>query len=221
MNLGNLRAALARQRFSELGVDRWRADTGALKSDEVASLRRRERLFRALVLIKGAVRLPLTISRSIRMLAELLADVERLHAAPRRKMKAGRGCVLDRQTWLVNGSRIKLGNHVKVSAFSALIAGFEAEITIGDYTILGPGVFVVAANHGIASNGVPIRYQAWKERPVAIGNDVWIGANAVVLPGTQIGDGAVVGAGTVVSGHIPPGVIVYGDRGELKMRERK
>ena len=93
---------------------------------------------------------------------------------------------------------------------------------IGDYTILGPGVFVVAANHGIAKDGgIPIRYQAWNEKPVHIGSNVWIGANAVILPGSRIGDGAVIGAGAVVRGEVPPGCIAYSRGAGLNVRERQ
>ncbi|GJF14842.1 acetyltransferase [Mycolicibacterium cyprinidarum] len=189
--------------------------------EELVHLRRRERLFVFLGLLTGAVRFPVTTVRALSNLVWFLSDLERLHGAPRRKMRTGRGCVLDRDTWLVNGSNIELGDFVKVSAFSALIAGSEAKIRIGDHSILGPGVFVVAANHGIARNGVPIRYQPWKEKPVVIGDDVWIGANAVILPGSSIGAGAVVGAGTVISGDIPAGAIVYQETGPLVMRQRQ
>jgi acetyltransferase-like isoleucine patch superfamily enzyme len=188
---------------------------------ELADLRHRNRLFFWWRLLKTTVRFPATVVRLLSNLVLLLVDLERLHGAPRRKMRTGRGCVLDTETWLVNGSNIELGDFVKVSAFSALIAGFEAKIRIGNYTILGPGVSVVAANHGIAMNGVPIRYQPWNEKPVAIGDDVWVGANAVILPGTSIGAGAVIGAGTVVSGDIPAGAIVYHERGSLVMRQRQ
>ena len=190
-----------------------------LGSEELADLRHRERRFLWWRLVKATVRFPATVVRLLSNLVLLLVDLERLHGAPRRKMRMGRGCVLDRETWLVNGSNIELGNFVKVSAFSALIAGSEAKIRIGNHAILGPGVFVVAANHGISKTGVPIRYQPWKEKPVVIGDDVWVGANAVVLPGTSIGAGAVIGAGTVVSGDIPAGAIVYHDKGALAMRQ--
>ncbi|MGU3497938.1 acyltransferase [Mycobacterium sp. C31M] len=127
---------------------------------------------------------------------------------------------MDRATWLVNGSNIELGDHVKVSTFSALIAGYDASIKIGHYTILGPGVFVVAANHGIADRHIPIRYQPWKEQSVVIGDDVWVGANAVILPGATIGTGSVIGAGAVVTGNIPPGSIVHQDNQTLVVRRR-
>jgi acetyltransferase-like isoleucine patch superfamily enzyme len=210
-----------RHRFDELDLDRWRADTNPDSGQDLPELHRRERLFFWWATAKGILRFPLTVIRSLTNVVTFVADLERLHGAPRRAMHTGRGCVLDRATWLVNGSRIELGDYVKVSAFSALIAGFDARITIGNYTILGPGVFVVAANHGIAANGVPIRYQAWSERPVVIGDDVWIGANAVILPGTTIGSGAVIGAGTVVSGVVPAGAVVHQQRGSLVIRQRQ
>lgn len=210
-----------RHRFDELDLDRWRAETSQVADQDTSELRHRERLFFWWAIAKGIVRSPLTVVRSVINLVAFVADLERLHGAPRRAMRTGRGCVLDRETWLVNGSRIELGDYVKVSAFSALIAGFDARISIGNYTILGPGVFVVAANHGVAANGVPIRYQPWSERPVVIGDDVWIGANAVILPGTIIGSGAVIGAGAVVSGEVPAGAIVHQRRGSLVVRPRQ
>lgn len=215
------RAAHQRHRFDELGLDRWRADAGILDTGQLADLRRREYHFFGWRLAKGIVRFPATIFRTLSNLMLFLNDLERLHGSPRRKMRTGRGCVLDRQTWLVNGANIELGDYVKVSAFSALMAGYEAKICIGNYSILGPGVIVVAANHGIAMNGTPIRYQAWKERPVVIGPDVWVGANAVILPGTSIGAGAVIGAGTVVHGEIPAGAVVYHERGSLVITPRR
>jgi acetyltransferase-like isoleucine patch superfamily enzyme len=192
-----------------------------LKGEELMDLRHRERHFIWWRLVRITVGFPGTVIRSLTNLVLFVVDLERLHGSPRRQMRTGRGCVLDRQTWLVNGSNIELGDFVKVSAFSALIAGFEAKIRIGNYAILGPGVFVVAANHGIAMNGIPMRYQSWKEKPVVIGDDVWVGANAVILPGTSIGAGAVIGAGTVVSGDIPGGTIVHHKKGSLVMRQRQ
>lgn len=216
----NVKAYLRRYRFEDIPLDSWRAANAQLEAGQVEQLRQRKRAFAVWRTVKAVVLFPAVVLRSLRNLFELLADIERLHSGPRRNMREGRGCVLDRSTWLVNGSNIELGDHVKLSAFSALIAGFEAKISIGDYTIIGPGVFVVAANHGIAKSGVPIRYQNWKEKSVVIEEDVWIGANAVVLPGTRIGRGSVIGASAVISGDIPAHVIVHQDKGNLIMRAR-
>lgn len=215
------RAFYQRQRFGALALDRWRADAGICDAADVAGLKRRERLFLLWRALRSTALLPGTAIRLVGNSFLFMLDFDRLHGAPRRQVRQGRGCVLDRATWLMNGANIVLGDFVKVSAFSSLLAGRQAEIRIGNYTIIGPGVAIVATNHGIARNGIPIRYQDWTEKTVDIGEDVWLGANAVVLPGTTIGSGAVVGAGTVVSGTIPPDTIVYQDRGSLVVRKRK
>lgn len=216
------RAIRRDQRFDELGLDRWRASRGLLSPLEVLELGRRERLFFWWCKARQFVLLPASTIRAVGNFVALLVDMDRLHGSPRRQMQLGRGCVVDRVTWLVNGENINLGDSVKVSAFSALIAGPTARIEIGNYSILGPGVMIVAANHGTAMSGVPIRYQSWDEKPVVVGSDVWIGANAVILPGTNVGDGSIVGAGTVVSGDVPPASIVFrGKDGSLVVRDRR
>lgn len=214
------RAFQQKQRFDDLALDQWRANSGSLNESDISDLRRRQRIFRWWKLMKSLVRLPATTIRVIHNSFLTMLDLDRLHGSPRRQISQGRGCALDRVTWLLNGSNIELGDFVKVSAFSTLIAGREAKIKIGNYAILGPGVVVVAANHGADLSGVPIRYQPWKERTVEIGDDVWLGANAIVLPGTVIGAGSVIGAGTVVSGNIPSDMIVYQQREALVMKPR-
>jgi acetyltransferase-like isoleucine patch superfamily enzyme len=70
---------------------------------------------------------------------------------------------------------------------------------------------ICAITHGIADENLPYRSQPWvdsPERSIVIGNNVWIGAGAIILPGTTIGDGAVIAAGTVVKGRIPGRSIV-------------
>lgn len=77
-------------------------------------------------------------------------------------------------------------------------------IRIGVDCMLAQFVTIVATNHGIRL-GEPMIRQPWDvaRRGVIIGDDVWIGANAVVLPGVRIGDGAVIAAGAVVNTDIP------------------
>ena len=122
----------------------------------------------------------------------------------------GRGCVTDQQTWLVNGQNIELGAFVKISAFSSVIAGKGSRIKIGTNTIIGPGVTIVALNHGMALTDEPIRYQDWTEADVVIGDDVWIGANAVILEGVRVGKGSVVAAGAIVTDDVPENTVVAG-----------
>jgi acetyltransferase-like isoleucine patch superfamily enzyme len=156
--------------------------------------------------------MPLTIVRAINALMRLLGELERLHFSQRRQIVCGRACAIDVQTWLVNGKNIRLGHFVKISAFSTVMAGEKASVSIGHNTIVGPGVTIVAFNHGYHLADIPIRYQEWldtTEQAIVIGKDVWIGANVVILPGSSIGDGSIVAAGSLVKGAVPPCTIIH------------
>jgi maltose O-acetyltransferase len=84
-----------------------------------------------------------------------------------------------------------------------------APITIGDRVLLGPGVHVYAATHPVEAE---TRRQGLEyARPVTIGDDVWIGGAAVVLPGVTIGDRAVIGAGSIVTKDVPADVVAAGN----------
>jgi maltose O-acetyltransferase len=82
-------------------------------------------------------------------------------------------------------------------------------ITFGDRCMLGPGVQVYTSTHPID----PAERAAGRERaePVSVGDDVWIGGNAVLNPGVTVGDGAVIGSGAVVTDDVPDRVVVGGN----------
>jgi acetyltransferase-like isoleucine patch superfamily enzyme len=78
-------------------------------------------------------------------------------------------------------------------------------IWIGDDTIFAPGVKIISANHDPSNN------MEWKkDLPVLIGKRCWIGANSVILPGVQLGDDCVVGAGSVVNKCFPDNTVIAG-----------
>lgn len=104
---------------------------------------------------------------------------------------------------------IEIASHVRIQPYCALWASPKAHIRIGQYTGLGPGTLVFSSNHQFAA-GIPFVQQPWTERPVTIGRDVWIGAGCVILPGVEIGDGAIVAAGSIVSRSVPANTIVAG-----------
>lgn len=83
-----------------------------------------------------------------------------------------------------------------------------AEVKIGDYVFIGPDCCITTAEHAIdpemRKDGVEIA------KPVKIGNNVWIGAHSTILAGAVIGDNTVIGAGSVVKGNIPSGVVAVG-----------
>jgi acetyltransferase-like isoleucine patch superfamily enzyme len=140
-----------------------------------------------------------------------------------RQLVRGKGCVIDHQTWLINGGNIFLGDFVKVSSYSALMAGSNSTIRIGTNTIISTGVVIVSFNHGDSSRSVPIRYQPWidlAEKSIEIGSDVWIGAHVTILPGARIGDGAIIGAGSLVKGDVAPRTVYFNPQNPI-IRERK
>lgn len=95
-------------------------------------------------------------------------------------------------------------------------------ICIGNHCLLSQGISIIASNHQISPNAL-IKEQLWDTEKinVVIGDDVWIGANSVVLPGVTIGNGAVVGAGSVVTKNVPQYAIIAGNPAKIiKNRKR-
>lgn len=105
--------------------------------------------------------------------------------------------------------RIDIGNDTFINHLCSIWASEKGHILIGKNVLFGPGVTVVSSNHGIAA-GELIRLQQGVDEDVCIGDDVWIGAHAVITPGVTIGDGCVIGAGAVVTRNLPENSISVG-----------
>lgn len=123
--------------------------------------------------------------------------------------------------------RFFLGNHSIIESYSC-INNAVGDVVIGDYTrigihntIIGPvcigshvnlaqGITVTALNHNFEDKEKRINEQGITTKPIIIGDDVWIGANAVILPGVTIGKHCVVAAGAVVTKDVPDNTIVGG-----------
>lgn len=102
------------------------------------------------------------------------------------------------------GQRVAFGEQVSISV--------NASVVIGDDTLIAAGTRIITSTHDYTNHPV------WKERvdkPVKIGRNVWIGANAIILPGIKIGDHAVIGAGSVVTKHVPERMIVAGNPAKM------
>lgn len=84
-----------------------------------------------------------------------------------------------------------------------------AKVTIGDNVQIAPNVAIYTAGHPVHPDSRNSGYEYGID--VTIGNNVWIGGNAVIMPGVTIGDNAVIGAGSVVTKDIPAGVIAAGN----------
>lgn len=104
------------------------------------------------------------------------------------------------------GANILLGERVFFN-FNCVVLDV-CRVTIGDFTLLGPAVQIYTATHPLNAE---LRRSQESGKPIAIGSDVWIGGGAIVCPGVTIGAKSVVGAGSVVTRDIPPGVFAAGN----------
>ena len=111
---------------------------------------------------------------------------------------------------MMNPERIKIGAYSEIEAGCSLWAGDSVgRITLGHHSLLGPEVFITAANYWLDA-GTLIAGQLMDELDVVIGADVWLGARAVVGAGVEIGEGSVVAAQSFVTRSLPPGSIAGG-----------
>jgi acetyltransferase-like isoleucine patch superfamily enzyme len=103
---------------------------------------------------------------------------------------------------------LRIGNGCVIGRGSHIVA--HQRVDIGDDVFTGPYVYITDQNHGYADPDVPIGRQWPANAPVSIGAGSWLGAGAIVLPGSCIGRHVVVGAGSVVRGQVPDHCVVAG-----------
>lgn len=132
------------------------------------------------------------------------------HPFALRSIELGKGVVLEEGVlvWVAPVSdvpQLTIGRNSYIGRWGYLAAG--ADLTIGKNVLFGPNVHVTTVNHRMSRFDTPIREQGYEKAPVMIGDNVWLGANVVVMPGVQIEEGAVVGANAVVTKSIPAGEI--------------
>lgn len=104
------------------------------------------------------------------------------------------------------GSNIHLGERVFFN-FNCVVLDV-CRVTVGDFTLFGPAVQVYTATHPMDA---VLRRTQESGKPIAIGSDVWVGGGAIICPGVTIGSRSVIGAGSVVTRDVPPGVFAAGN----------
>jgi len=126
----------------------------------------------------------------------------------------GEGVVVRPPFFCDYGSNISFGAGVFLN-FNCVILDVVT-VTIGDRTQIGPGVQIMTADHprDAATRSAGLEFG----RPIRIGCDVWIGGGAQVLPGVTIGDGAVIGAGSVVTRDVPARCTAVGNPARIVTR---
>lgn len=119
---------------------------------------------------------------------------------------------IEKGAYFGDGSEVEIGDDSGIGTNCWL----SGPVKIGRDVMMGPEVLIITRNHRFDSLDVPMRSQGFQEpRPVIIGDDVWIGARAIILPGVNIGRGAIIGAGAVVTRNVPDYAIVGGSPARL------
>lgn len=131
----------------------------------------------------------------------------RMDTPPYRRFSLGRHSVIESFTCINNAvGDVVIGDHTRIGLHNTVIG----PVTIGSHVNIAQGVTVTALNHNFDKSGIHIDQQGITTRPIVIGDDVWIGAGAVILPGVTIGSHCVVAAGAVVTTDVPDGTLVAG-----------
>ncbi len=148
---------------------------------------------------------------SLVALAELILTQTVEHTIPRRSLRhVGPGVYIPPDVSFRFPNNIEFAAHVTLGPGDRIWASPNARIIMRAHAMLGPNVSIITANHTFDARDTAVRVQPQSERDVHIGEDVWIGANAVILPGVTIGNGAIVAAGAVVNRDVDAFTVVGG-----------
>ncbi|GMQ60200.1 CatB-related O-acetyltransferase [Vallitalea sediminicola] len=130
---------------------------------------------------------------------------------------ASKTCNIEKGVFFGNGQDISIGEYSGIG----LHARVQGPLSIGDNVMMGPDVIIYTKNHETKRTDIPmIEQDVTKPMKVFIKDDVWIGARTIILPGVTIGEGSVVGAGSVVTKDVEPYSIVGGTPAR-KIKSRK
>lgn len=108
----------------------------------------------------------------------------------------------------VFSSKVELGDNSGIG----INASITGSVHIGDNVMMGPCCTFYSYNHAFDRLDIPMCRQGFsEEKTIVIGNDVWIGGHVIFLPGVHVGNGAIVGAGAIVTKDVPEYAIVGGN----------
>lgn len=131
----------------------------------------------------------------------------RMDTPPYRNFSLGKRSVIESFCCINNAvGDVIIGDYTRIGIHCTVIG----PVTIGNHVNLAQGITVTALNHNFKDTTLRIDEQGISTKPVIIDDDVWIGANAVILPGVTIGKHVVVAAGAVVTKDVPDNCIVGG-----------
>jgi maltose O-acetyltransferase len=121
---------------------------------------------------------------------------------------SGNNINIEKGAYFGTGENIEIGDNSGIG----INCSVQGAIRIGKDVMMGPEVIILTVNHKFDQLDTPM----WKQghlaaKPVIIGDDVWIGTRAIILPGVHIGSGSIIGAGAVVTKNVPDYAIVGGN----------
>ncbi len=131
----------------------------------------------------------------------------RMDTPPYRRFCLGKKSVIESYCCINNAvGDVTIGDYTRIGIHCTVIG----PVCIGSHVNLAQGITVTALNHNFEDTSKRIDEQGISTKPVIIGDDVWIGSNAVIIPGVTIGRHAVVAAGAVVTKDVPDNCVVGG-----------
>jgi galactoside O-acetyltransferase len=122
------------------------------------------------------------------------------------RFRCGRNCTMSAD----GGGRIRIGHNANLNTNVFIGASMGGSIAIGNDALIGPNVVLRASNHRFDDPERPIRLQGHETHEIVIEDDVWLGANVVVMGEQRIGRGAIVAAGGLVTKDVAPMTVVGG-----------
>jgi acetyltransferase-like isoleucine patch superfamily enzyme len=127
----------------------------------------------------------------------------------RKLSSLGESVIINSGVFFSGYKNIKIADCVYIGQNVKILAE-NAKVDIGANTLIAPNVIINSRNHNFKKKNILIKNQGYSNLDTVIGSDVWVGANSMVLAGVNVGDGAVIAGGSVVTKDVPAYTVVGG-----------
>lgn len=115
-------------------------------------------------------------------------------------------------------ARISSSCRIRAHAGVGQGCGIGPGVTLEEHVTMGPGCLLLTGDHPVPSDGGSFRSMESEYSPIVIGEDAFLGARVIVLPGVTVGPGAALGAGAVISKDVPAGATMIGNPARMVKR---